>query len=83
VQLFVSRVRGVLGPDLVGVYLTGSGVVGRPGPAVGGILGLVDPAVRGDPVAGRACVEAFPTVARHAEALLAWSNRSARAMLDP
>jgi hypothetical protein len=44
---------------------------------------VLDLLARGDPVAGRACVEAFPTVARHAEALLAWSNRSARAMLDP
>jgi len=52
-------------------------------PVIADVLGLVDPAVRGDPVAGRDCVEAFPTVVRRAEAELVWLNGSAQAMLGP
>jgi hypothetical protein len=52
-------------------------------PVIADVLGLVDPAVRGDPVAGRACVDAFPTVVRRAEAELVWLNGSAQAMLGP
>jgi hypothetical protein len=40
-------------------------------PVAGDILLLVDPAVQGDPVAGQACVEAFPTVVLRAEVLAA------------
>ena len=50
-------------------------------PVLEDILELVDPAVRGDPVAGQACVEAFPTVARRASALLPALVRAG--MLDP